>query len=53
MRKGQKVETPHGLGAIQDIENCYRLKRYGVKLENNPFSFPIAYYFKHELKLIS
>ncbi len=49
MKKRQKVKTPHGEGVIVDIED-FKTKRYGVELKDNPFSFPIAYYFKDELK---
>lgn len=47
MKIGDRVDTPHGCGEIVDWEIE---KRYGVKLDNNPFDFPIAYYFPHELK---
>ena len=49
MKKGQKVKTPNGLGKIKNIEG-HRTKRYGIKLDNNTFPYPIVYYFKHEIK---
>ncbi len=50
MKKGDQVTTPHGEGVIVDIENFDKAKRFGVKLENNPFTFPIAYYFEKDIK---
>lgn len=49
MKKGDQVTTPHGKGIIVDFEKHRLYERVGVKLENNPFSFPIAYYFKNEI----
>lgn len=51
MKKGDKVITPHGDGVIVDVEKYNNLKRYGIQLENNPFSFPVAYYFKEDVLL--
>lgn len=53
MRKGDCVMTPHGKGEIVDKEEFKDVVRYGVKLENNPFPMPVAYYFKNELTAIN
>lgn len=49
MKKGDRVITPNGPGVIEDIEPWSAHNRYGVKLDKNPFWYPIAYYFKHEV----
>ncbi len=50
MKKGERIETPHGPGEIVDIEKHNKFNRYGVKLDVNPFTFPVAYYFEKDLK---
>ncbi|MFA5715042.1 MAG: hypothetical protein WC998_04850 [Candidatus Paceibacterota bacterium] len=50
MKITDKVETPHGPGVIVDIEKHNKFNRYGVKLDVNPFTFPVAYYFEKDLK---
>lgn len=52
MKKGNTVTTPHGKGIIVDLEKFRLTERVGVKLDQNPFRFPIAYFFKHEIKEI-
>jgi hypothetical protein len=52
MKKGTGVKTKHGEGLIVDIEKHDKANRYGVKLDDNPFTFPIAYYFEKEITLI-
>jgi hypothetical protein len=51
MKKGDIVNTPNGKGVIVDTEEYSRIgsNRYGVKLENNPFWYPVAYYFTNEI----
>lgn len=48
------VVTPYGIGEIVDIEHYNRLdggtNRYGVKLENNPFSYSPVYFWPKELQ---
>lgn len=51
MKIGAKVITPHGLGIIVQEEVFRTCERWGVKLDINPFSFPIAFYFKNEIRL--
>jgi hypothetical protein len=51
MKPNTRVTTPHGEVIIVDIEN-FGKKRYGVKLDVNPFTFPVAYYFEKEIKII-
>lgn len=46
------VETPHGVGEVKKEEVFRTCQRWGVKLANNPFTFPIAFYFKKEVKEI-
>ena len=52
MKKGIRVKTKHGEGVIVDIEKHDKANRYGVKLDINPFTFPIAYYFEKEITLL-
>jgi len=52
MKKGDIVTTPHGKGVIVDFEKFRLTDRVGVKLDQNPFSFPVAYFFTHEIKLL-
>lgn len=51
MTIGNRVITPHGGGVIVDKETYSKAEfnRYGVKLDNNPFPIPVAYYFIKEL----
>lgn len=49
MKTGDKVKTPDGEGVVVDTEEFYNIKRYGIRLENNPFTFPVAYYFRKEI----
>lgn len=51
IKKGSIVKTPHGKGKIVAEEVFRTCERWGVKLDNNPFSFPIAFYFKNEIIL--
>lgn len=51
MKKGDKVLTPDGKGVFSgkvDLPLSHN-RRYGILLENNPFSYPIAYYRRDEL----
>lgn len=55
LKVGSKVSTPDGPGVIVDFEDSGFFsggRRYGVKLENNPFSFAPApaYYWREELE---
>ncbi len=43
------VNTPDGVGVVVSEEVFRTAERWGVLLEENPFSFPIAFYFKNEL----
>jgi hypothetical protein len=45
------VRTPHGKGTIVKFEQFRLTERVGVELENNPFSFALAYYFLNEIVL--
>ena len=49
MKIGSEVTTPDGPGVIVDIESFRTCTRYLVKLELNPFSFPVACYFDNEI----
>lgn len=51
MKNGDRVETPQGKGTIVDAEAYSRIddKRYGIKLDDNPFFYPVAYYWTHEI----
>lgn len=52
MKKGEIINTPHGKGMIECIENYSRLndaKRVCVILKDNPFDFPIVCYWESEL----
>lgn len=46
---GLNVHTPFGSGVIVSEEVFRTCERWGVKLDNNPFSFPIAFFFKKEV----
>ncbi len=50
---GDSVKTIHGSGIICNIEYYSRVEgginRYGVKLEESPFFYPIAYFWPKEL----
>lgn len=52
MKIGDSVKTSEGMGIIIDKEISNHITRYGVKLDNNPFDFSPAYYYKTELELI-
>lgn len=53
MKVGDNVKTPEGMGIIiGNIELAGNIKRYGVRLDNNPFDFSPAYYNKTELEVI-
>jgi len=52
MKIGDEINTPHGKGIILFKEN-FDSPRFCVKLENNPFIFPIACYFIDDLKKIN
>lgn len=47
---GSKVKTPHGTGIVVQEEVFRTCQRWGVMLDKNPFTFPIAFYFKEEIK---
>lgn len=49
---GARVETPHGRGQIVDEEVFRTCERWGVKLDKNPFPFPVAFYFKNEIRRV-
>ena len=49
MKIGEEVRTPNGFGKIVDIEEFRTTKRYGIKLNMNTLSIPIAYYFENEI----
>lgn len=46
------VWTPYGSGVVVSEEVFKGSERWGVKLDNNPFSFPIAFFFKKEVENI-
>jgi hypothetical protein len=48
---GDMVTTTHGKGTVVNFEQFRLTERVGVELENNPFSFPVAYYFLNEIVL--
>ena len=54
MKVGDRVATPDGEGTIVDIEHYSRIdggiNRYGVKHDEQQFSFPVAYYWLKEIK---
>lgn len=53
MKIGDRITTPQGEGNIVDLEIYSRMnnaKRWGIELDNNPFAFPVAYYWEEELK---
>lgn len=50
MAPGDRVLTPHGYGTVTDREEFRTCCRVGVKLDNNPFSWPIAWYFEKEVR---
>jgi len=52
MKIGDRVKTPDGEGVIKDIQEYKGFKRYGIKLDNNPFNFSPVYYNKPEVELI-
>lgn len=52
MKVGQRVNTPHGAGVVECVEKYSRLggaQRFGVRLEQSPFSYPVAYYWANEI----
>lgn len=53
MNMGASITTPHGPGMVVDVTHYNRLhggmKRYGVELLNNPFSYSPVYYFEDEV----
>jgi len=49
---GVTVETPHGNGIVVSEEVFKGSERWGVKLDNNPFSFPVAFFFKNEVEKV-
>lgn len=54
MKKGDIVITPNGKGVVEYKEFYSRIsadnERICVKLDNNPFSFPVACYWVSEIK---
>jgi hypothetical protein len=54
---GARVLTPNGIGVIKDIEHYSRvdggINRYGVELKQNPFFYPVAYYWPHEVSALA
>lgn len=46
---GTKVQTPHGSGVVVQEEIFRTCERWGVKLDANPFSFPVSFYLKSEV----
>jgi hypothetical protein len=51
VKVGDLVFTPDGIGEIKEIEDQGgRSERFGVALDKNIFDYPVAFYFKHELK---
>jgi hypothetical protein len=52
MKTGDRISTPDGGGVIADCEVYSRLqnaKRWGVTLDNNPFSYTPVYYWETEV----
>lgn len=55
MKKELWVETEFGVGKVVDVEIYSRLgnmKRYGIKLNENPFSYSPVYFFEDTVKII-
>lgn len=54
MHKGDRVQTPHGPGTVEDIEHYSRIdggtNRYGVRLDKTPFFYAVAYYWPTEVQ---
>lgn len=46
---GTIVLTPHGLGEVCEKEQFRTTLRWGVMLDNNPFSWTPAMYFENEI----
>jgi hypothetical protein len=49
---GDRITTPDGVGVVLEMEKYSEAtnNRYGIKLDTNPYTFPIAFYFHHETK---
>ena len=52
MELNDTVYSPYGKGEIVDIESHFGKRRYGLKLENNPFSYPVAYFWFSEVSTV-
>lgn len=49
MKIGDSVMTEFGKGKIVAMEEIYKIPRWGVELEKNPFSYSPAYFWSVEL----
>ena len=49
---GKTVLTPYGEGVVVSEEIFKGAERWGVKLKNNPFSYPVAFFFKKDVQHI-
>lgn len=53
---GMRVNTKYGAGTVVAFEHYSRIDggitRYGIKLDNNPFSYEPAYFWHYELQQI-
>ena len=49
---GTTVWTTYGEGTVVSEEIFKDAQRWGVKLTNNPFSYPVAFFFKKEVEHI-
>jgi len=53
IRIGSRVDTPHGPGNVCTKEQFRTTLRWGVMLDNNPFSWTPAMYFENEITEIT
>lgn len=51
MNIGDEIFTPNGKGEVAGFEKYSKTEnnRVGIILENNPFNFPVAFYFLNEI----
>lgn len=56
IKDGARVWTKHGSGVVVGSEfysrNAGGTYRYGVELKDNPFPYPVAYYWDYEIREI-
>ena len=51
---GDRITTPDGVGVVSEMEKYSDAKfnRYGVRLYENPYSFPVSFYFHQDVKKV-